>query len=336
MLLQVALSDEWRDPRTLLAVIGTIFGVLGVLFGLFRDRWSRRESRLDALAKILRPMICTVQLLKRANSNRKTIEQIKHSYPDPAKAPEAVKHANTLISAYGNEISESEKTFRNAEAELAACSFRFPDRIRKELKSLLECLSECGRLVNGGLFDKADIQVATFSDKYKVVTTTARGWRLADPLEFIRNRLRRTPETKVPKSEFELTQEEMNGVMELLHKRVTVESRNTFVVHPPKIIIDHPEILQANDVIDQLKDCVFTVVFQDGTAKMLSLPELVAFTFNLIMYIQQVQEVSAMFAAAKPDGPREMNATFTFSMQQLMQPEMVKALLEKIIFKYRQ
>jgi hypothetical protein len=39
-----------------------------------------------------------------------------------------------------------------------------------------------------------------------------------------------------------------------------------------------------------------------------------------------------MLCAAQPTGPREFHVTFRFAMHEIMQPEMVKALLDKISF----
>jgi hypothetical protein len=236
------------------------------------------------------------------------------------------------VEEYGELMKSSQTEFRSAEAEFAACHFRFPDGISKSVESAQTTLSELGRLVNEGFFDKADLQLAKFRDEYKRIAKTARGWRLADPFEGIRKLLRKKGSTREPEGEFELSKEEMNGVLELLQKRVTTEAHNSFVVHPPKIAIDDPAILKADDVVEQLKNSVFTIVFQDGVAKMLSLPELLALTFNLIVFAQQAEELEKMVGAAKPQGEREFKVSFQFSMAQVMQPEMVKALLEKCDF----
>ncbi|HEY2787289.1 MAG TPA: hypothetical protein VGJ05_20185, partial [Fimbriiglobus sp.] len=82
----------------------------------------------------------------------------------------------------------------------------------------------------------------------------------------------------------------------------------------------------------ELRSSVFTLVFQDGTVKMLSLPELMAFVFNLITFKLQTTEIEAMVRAAQPNVPREIQVSFQFSMHEIMKPEMVKALLEKVNF----
>lgn len=131
----LASADEWLDPRTLIALVGTIIGLCGLLFGLLSHLWTRQESRLESLSKILQPLVRSAQFLFKANTNRRMCEQLKHSYPDPAKAPEAVQRINSLIDEYGKFMSASEVEFRNAEAEFAARHFRFPDGISRSVKS---------------------------------------------------------------------------------------------------------------------------------------------------------------------------------------------------------
>lgn len=340
-------SNPWHDPRTLIAIGGLTVGILGFLFGLLRDKWSRRESRLDALGKILQPCVRAAQDLMRANNARKKAEQLKHSFPRPKDAvlhgvespprfpkqtDEVVHHVNSLIDDYERHNKSSETNFRDAESELATRHFRFPTPITKRLKELHETLGELGRLVNAGFFDKADLQIAKFRDQYNAISDVAKGWRLADPLEGILRHFRREESPDEQRSEFELTQDEMNGVLELIHKRATTQAQNTFAVHPPQKMIDDPTLVESDDVIHELKDSVFTVVFQDGTTKMLSLPELMAFNFNLIVLAHETEQLNKMVAAARPTVPTEFNVSFQFSMQQIMTPETVKVLLSKFTF----
>lgn len=326
-------NNSWVNPRTLVAIGGLAIGVFGIMFAILTHRWGRRESRLSALEMILRPLIRSAQCLLRANTNRRQCEQLKHSYPEPKASPEVVQRVNSLVEEYGELIKSAESYFREAESEFASRHFRLPDAISKSIKTANATLSEMGRFVNEGLFDKADIQLARFRDEYKQITDTARGWRLADPFEGILRRFRKTaPADEERLAEYELTQKEMDGVLELLHKRVTTQAGNTFVVHPPKKICDNPEILVSDDAINALRDSVFSVVFQDGTAKMLSLPELMALVYNLIVVAQQSAELNAMLHAAQPTGPREFRVSFQFAMCEIMRPAMVKVLLSKITF----
>lgn len=341
-------ENPWLDPRTLIAVCSLLIGILGVLFGIFRDSWSRRESRLDALGKILHPLVRTAQDMMQANNARRTAEQLKHSFPEnptnviegveharsfPARTPEVVHRINSLIDEYNHRMKSSQDNFREAESEFATRHFRFPTAISKQIKELHECISELGRLINSGFFDKADIQLAQFRDHYKIITDTAKGWRLADPFEGMRRRFRKSQDAdEQPESEFELTKDEMNGIMELVNRRATTQAQNTFAVHPPRKLIDNRHIIESDNVIDELKDSVFYAVFQDGTAKMLSLPELMAFIFNLIVLKHEWQQLEKMVAAAKPTAPTKFNVSFQFSMRQIMSAEMAKMLLSKVDF----
>ena len=229
-------------------------------------------------------------------------------------------------------MQSSHKNFREAEAEFATKHFRFPTRTAKQIKELNECAGELCRLVHEGYFDRADIQLAQFRDKHKKITDTAKGWRLYDPFEGIRQRFRKTQDVEPVPFEFELTKEEMRGILDLVHRRATTQSHNTFVVHPPRKFLDNPALMQSDQCIDELKDSVFSVVFQDGTAKMLSLPGLMAFAFNLLVLKHEIEQMAKMLAAVQPTGPIDGNLTFTFAMKEIMTPETVKALLTKITF----
>lgn len=325
-------ENQWIEPRTLISIGSLAIGLFGFLFGVLSFRWNRRESRLDTLGDILEPMVRSAQELHQANGCRRKIEELKASFPDPAKAPEAASCVHTMHDDYAGHISESHTQFRNAEAIFASRSFRFPDSISRLIKTARESLSEYARLVNNGFFDKADIQFARFSDDYGKIKQVARGWRLADPFEGIRKRFLRKKHSQESESEFRLTQEEMNGILELITKRATSQAHNVFAVHPPKKLIEHPEIASADDVIEQLKDSIFVVRFQDSTSKMLGLVELMAFTYHLIVLKHHHEEVARMIKASQPTVPTEVNVTFRFSESDVMRPEMVKTLLSKIDF----
>ena len=325
-------SDVWFEPRTVIAVVSVFIGLAGLLFAVISHRWSRRESRLDALAHILEAMVRAAQELHQANTCRRRNEELKASFPNLAEAPEAALRAKSNYDKYGDHIAESGKQFRNAEAEFASRSFRFPSGIARLVREAQEALSEYGRLVNEGLFDKGDLQFARFRDDYGKIERIARGWRLADPFEGIRERLSRKKEEPKPETEFALTQKEMEGVMEMVTKRATSQAENAFAVHPPKNLIDNPEIASSDDVIEQLRDSIFVVRFQDGTSKMVGLVELMAFTYNLIVLAHEHQEVARMIQASRPTAETHVKVTFQFSESDIMRPEMVKTLLSKIAF----
>jgi hypothetical protein len=235
-----------------------------------------------------------------------------------------------MIEEYGKLLEAGAEEFRAAEAELASRWFRFPDRFSKLVKQAQKSLSELGRLVNEGKFDAADLQLARFEDDYHQIAKDGRGWRLADPFEGIRRRFRKAkPEIK--QSKYELSEKEMQGVMDLVFRRATTQAANTFAVHPPKKLLDRPEIAQAENVIEELDNSVFEVVFQDGTAKMLTLPELMVFIYNLIELSMRATEVFRMMQNV-PHAEAQVKLSITMSMEEIMRPEMVRVLLSKIEF----
>lgn len=323
---------KWMQPQTVIAICSLCIGFAGFVYGILSARRNRHESRLDALAHVLDPLIRAAQALSQANRARRTREELKLSFPGLDAKAEAAQRIEELFSDYEESMEEANKHFREAEAQFASRSFRFPDRVGRSIQATQKSLSEYGHYVNLALFDKADLQFASFRDDIKRIHRTARGWRLADPLEAVR---RYIPKRKAPKhegSEFELTEQEVKRVLELVHVRATTQSTNTFAVHPPKKVIDRPEILTSDEVIDELKDAVFVVRFQNGRSEMLGLPELVAFVFNLIQLSVQVPDIVQMLRASSIEGTTEVKLSFNMCMTELMRPEMVKMLLSKVSF----
>ncbi|MFO0885113.1 MAG: hypothetical protein U0894_13145 [Pirellulales bacterium] len=341
-------ESEWFDLKSLVAIGGVVTGIVGLSFGVLRDRWSRRESRLDALAKVLNPLVGAAQELMLANNKRRTAEQLKNSYPLPRKSvlegvdvkrsfpeatPEVIERVNRLVSQYNEHMNLSEKRFREAESEFATRHFRFPDRFSKQISDLNKQLSELGQLVADGYFDNADVHLASFREHYKSITNAARGWRLADPFEWLRKKFCKPGrENEREETDFELTESEMTSVMELVNRRATSQAENAFAVHPPKKLLDNPGIIESESVVDELKDSIFVVVFQDGVTKMLSLPQLMAFIYQLIVLSYEHRRLEKMFSAAESSVPAKISLKFQFSMQEIMTPEIVKVLLGKIEF----
>jgi hypothetical protein len=276
-------------------------------------------------------MVKAAQQLHQANGCRRRCEQLKHSFPQPDQAPEAAQRVNMLVAQYGQHITASRDEFRLAESEFAARAFRFPDRVARLVQGAVQSLSEFGRLVNDGAFDKADLQFAKFHDDYRQIVKEGRGWRLADPLEGILRHFRKKKQEEVRKDKYGLSPKDMEAILALVHKRATSQADNTFAVHPPSRLLEHPEIALSEKVIDELDNSVFEVAFQDGTAKMMSLVELMIFTYNLIFLAQQMAELNRMMQVTSL-GPRQVDVTLHLSVDEIMRPDMVRALLSKIEF----
>jgi len=229
-------------------------------------------------------------------------------------------------------MKEASENSQLAQSGFASRCFRFPDRISRLIDRTVGNLTESGRLINSGLFDRADLELASFRDNYAQILRDARGWRLMDPLEGLRKRFKRDEPRPKEKDELGLSEMDVEAIMELVYKRATSQRQNIFAVHPPKKLLDHPELLTSDKIIDELKDSVFNVVFQDGTARLMTLAELAFFTFNLILLKQRMIEVEQMMKAVPGSGPRSVEVKETISLNEMMRPAMVRLLLDKIAF----
>lgn len=318
--------------QDLLTIASLFIGVAGFLVAYFTLQWSRKETRLQSLSEVLGPLCRAMQHLTTANNHRRATDQIQRAFPDPEQAPDAVRHARARMAQYGEAMRAAYTECKTTEVELASRRFRFPDKVATLLKRALEELFEVARHVNEGSVEQADVTLAKLTSSYREVTEYARGWRLTDPFEGIRSRFKGRQKVQENEPRFELSEKDMDRVLALVTKRATDQANNTFVVHPPKKLVDNPGICDADDVIEQLEDSVFEVVFQDGTYAMLSLVELMVFTHNLILLQVQCDDLNKMFAASSFKGDANIEVKFSFAVNDLMRREVVKVLLSKIAF----
>ena len=327
------LDDPWQDPKTWVAVGGAAIGGIGLIYGMVSNYWNRHESRLDALAKVLQPLTRAAQHLSKANKTRQKCEQLKRSFPTPEAAKEAAIRLETFMTEYSESVKDGEKEFKQAESEFLARSFRFPDRISHLTKSSIDALSKFGVAVNDGYFDEADVAFAKYTDEYKSILMAGRGWRLTDPFEGLKKRFKKEKAEAPKVSPYELTEKEMKTVLDLIHKRTSSQGHNSFAVHPPRKLLDHPEIATSNDIIKELEDSVFYIVFQDGTGQLLTLTELMFFTSQLIFIQAQMRDIAKMMEAVSPQtGEANIKVRTDVSIDEIMRPEMVKVLLSKLAF----
>src|SRR5690349_18341149 len=133
----MTLEGVLADPRTLVAAAALVFAV-------FTYRWNRRENRLEALSKILHPMIRAAQELQVALNTRQRCEVLRRSFPRPEAAPEAAERVNKLVVDYGEHLQAGSKELRTMEAEFVSRSFRFPDNVAKLVQKAMTSLSEMG------------------------------------------------------------------------------------------------------------------------------------------------------------------------------------------------
>jgi len=294
--------------------------------------WNRRESRSEALSKVLEPFILAMQKLAEANKARLKAEKLKRSYPPHEKHPEVVERFNSFVQSYNDLVSAGADACKEFERHLASRKFRFPSKVGHTLQAVKEELFRLGELVNQGRFDQGDLQLARLCDLHRDITARATGWRIYDPLEGIRKYWGRgkhhDDETG---EESEISKKRMERLLALIFKRATTQAENTFVVHPPTILLQHPEVATSDDVVEKLRDSIFEIVFQDGDYEMVTLAELMVFTYQLIFLAAELPRVSNALKEGDV-GEATVNLSVKFSETQLMQPEMVKALLSKIAF----
>lgn len=124
----------------------------------------------------------------------------------------------------------------------------------------------------------------------------------------------------------------MDRIGALVGKRIADQGGNRFTVHPPKKLIDNPEICQADDVIEQLEASVFEVVFQDGTYEMLTFAELMVFVYQLIIVMANLIKIQETMGETLAEKGAEIKLNISFSVDEIMKPEVVKQLLSKIDF----
>lgn len=319
----------WTITNTI--TVGTAF-VGWLLF--FWERYLRsKESKSRDLTEVLEPFLAAAQLLRLANDTRRTREKLLHSFPHSEKAPEAAQRAIELMDAYSSTIKTAADDVRRFERAIGARAFRFPSRLNRLLKEAMNLLATAGKHVDAGFFVQADLAIAQIRDKYAQIQKYASGvrwdsafaWRRKTSEELFEKR------EEARSSRFELTEREMTRILALIQKRWTTQSRNSFVVHPPKKLIDRKSILESDDVVEQLEDSIFSVVFQDGESEMMSFPELMVFVYQLVA--TQAELMNFQKAAAVMDHkPNDVSVTLQFTVDQIMHPELVKTLLSKIEF----
>lgn len=319
----------WTVTNTV--TVGT--AVVGWLLFFWERRLRAKESKSRDLTEVLEPFLAATQSLRLANDTRRTREKLLHSFPDARKAPEATQRVMELMDSYSSTIKSAADDVRRFERAIGARAFRFPARLNRLLKEAMNLLATAGKHVDAGFFAQAALAIAQIRDKYAQIQIYAWGVRWDSAFAW----RRKTSEKLFEKREtarnarFELTEKEMGRILALIQKRWTTQSRNSFVVHPPKKLIDNKAILRSNDVVEQLEDSVFSVVFQDGEGVMMSFPELMVFVYQLVATRAELMNFQKA-AAVMDHKPNDVSVTLQFTVDQIMHSELVKALLSTIEF----
>jgi hypothetical protein len=123
---------------------------------------------------------------------------------------------------------------------------------------------------------------------------------------------------------YQLTQERMNVITSLIWQ--VVKAKRGFKIYPPWEVTSDPSILRSDEIMDRLADSKWWLRLADGREELLSLPELLALTYNLLTVKHQSEQ-------AKKRGPQKVKGKMrlTFAVHRLMTPDIAKTLLGKVI-----
>lgn len=323
-------SVDWQIVTT----ISSLVFAAGSLFVAFATmRWNRRESKHDKLEHLLQKCVKAMQTLESARIAMITAENLKKSFPaDLSEQNQASARYKDSVNKFGNHIAEGSRLCKEVEQEISSVSFRFPDRISQPLNDLKSHLFLLGTSLNNVDLPKAELVSAKLTDTYRLITARARGWNLFDPLKIAKCCLSAFNHTRVVEDEypFDLSPDRMDLVVQLVRKRITSEASNTFAIHPPKLILDDPAVLESDSILDKLEDSVFSVVFQDGQSEMLTLPELLVFVWQVINLTIQAEHINKKFSSVETGF--NVDVELRLNVNDIMKPEMAKVLLSKVDF----
>jgi hypothetical protein len=84
-----------------------------------------------------------------------------------------------------------------------------------------------------------------------------------------------------------------------------------------------PGILECDDVATRLAPTKWWLRLSDGGEELLTFPELMVLTYNLLLMRQQIRHRAGL-------PPGQAAASITFAVDELMQPQVAKSLLGKL------
>ncbi len=123
---------------------------------------------------------------------------------------------------------------------------------------------------------------------------------------------------------YQLTEERIQVISSVISQ--VVKAKGGFKIFPPREVTSDPSILQSDRIITRLADSKWWLRLADGREELLTLPELLALTYNLLTVKQQAER-------AKKRGPQKAKGKMrlTFAVHRLMTPDIAKTLLGKVI-----
>ncbi len=330
------------DWSLIIGIIGALIGIVGTIFGCWSFLWTRKIRILDGLSEIIRKYISGLRQLTDANNARRKADGLRLSFPNGGTNGEAAKTVNKLVDQYNDLINKAQQTCREVEIEVAANVFKFPDEIKKELLSAKDNLFKLSQLVNEGLQDAVDIQVGCVKDRYTTLVRVAKGWRLMNIFATIIKTITGASEEKGmekikkqvldPRETYTIPEERMNIILALLNKSMTSHRQRSFAIHPPKQILDNPDLLEGEIDLDLLHNLMFKVAFQDGKTQALAFNELMFLEYGIVFAKSQMQDISEKFSKGEFSETTVEVKTTISPKNDIMQPATVKALLDKIEF----
>jgi hypothetical protein len=280
------------------------------------------------MSEMLRSYIKAAQQLKRASDARLKRERIVRSFV-PAEHTELAKaHAAQLMDAFKHSTEQAQDAFVNFEAEFAANKFRFSALTNSVIAEAVQALSKLGAAVNDGNFAASETQLGLVKELYAELNDIAKRLSARGALRLLISMVlgRRQSERTSPL----ITQEEMDMVFALLHKRITTQAAATFKVFPPKCVLERPEILKAAQVTPELVSARFCILFQDGSSELVSLPALLVLVSQLLMMAEQQSKFFEQ--VEKAEIGVELSLRSEINPSDLMKPEIRSALLDKLDF----
>jgi hypothetical protein len=136
--------------------------------------------------------------------------------------------------------------------------------------------------------------------------------------------------TPQPQPPFSVPENRIDTIFQLITRLAQQGKVGSFRVYPPQVVIDDPGVLQADDIVDRLRDTTWQVRFYDGHVERFNLVEMVTFR-HLISDVRSAMGRAG--AAAKAHGstlanPASINRTL--HIPTIMAPASVKRLLNNL------
>ena len=129
---------------------------------------------------------------------------------------------------------------------------------------------------------------------------------------------------------FHVPEDRIDTMFKLITRLARQGKGGSYRVYPPQIVIDDPAVLQADDVVDRLRDTTWHVRFYDGRVERFNFVEMVTF-LHLIGDIRGAMGQAGALAKVQGstlDDPSVVNRRL--HIPTVMAPASVKRLLNGV------